>query len=197
LARFGKRNGNLFEGVSLRREVRDIELRVLSELMRDSKRSDRELAKLLNVSQPTVSRIRTKLEKAGYIKQYTIIPEFSKLGYKIMAITFVKVKGTISPEEREKARTLAKDILRKGPFEVVMGERGMGLDYDGVFISYHRDYSDYSKLMRWFQQFPFLALDKTGSFLIDLEDPIRYRPLDFNSIAQHIIMKKEKEGQDT
>ena len=181
----------------MRREVRDIELRVLSELMRDSKRSDRELAKLLNVSQPTVSRIRTKLEKAGYIKQYTVIPEFSKLGYKIMAITFVKVKGTISFEEREKARTLAKDILRKGPFEIVMGERGMGLDYDGVFISYHRGYSDYSKLMRWFQQFPFLAVDKTGSFLIDLEDPIRYRPLDFNSIAQHIIMKKEKEGQDT
>jgi Mn-dependent DtxR family transcriptional regulator len=35
--------------------------------MKDSKRSDRELAKLFHVSQPTVTRIRAKLEKTGYI----------------------------------------------------------------------------------------------------------------------------------
>jgi DNA-binding Lrp family transcriptional regulator len=161
--------------------------------MRDSKRSDRELARLFHVSQPTVTRIRAKLEKTGYIKQYTLMPDFSKLGYKIMAITFVKVKGTISPEEREKARILAKDVLKKGPYEIVMGERGIGLGYDGVFISYHQSFSDYAKLKEWFRQFAFLEVDKTDSFLIDMEDPIHYRPLDFTSLAHHLITKREKE----
>jgi hypothetical protein len=95
------------------------------------------------------------------------MPDFSKLGYKIMAITFVKVKGTITAEEREKARTHAKNVLKEGPYEIVMGERGIGLGYDGVFISYHQSFSDYAKLKEWFRQFAFLEVDKTDSFLID------------------------------
>ena len=175
--------------------MNDFQLRLFYELLKDSKRSDRELAKLLHVSQPTLTRNRAKLEKAGYIKHYSFMPDFLKLGYKIMAITFVKVKGTISPEEREKARTLAKDVLKKGPYEVVMGERGMGLGYDGVFISYHQNFSDYANLKEWFKQFGFLELDKIESFLIDLEDPLHYRPLDFASLALHLIMKREKKEQ--
>ena len=38
---------------------------LLLELLKDSKRSDRELAKILGVSQPTITRLRHKLEKNG------------------------------------------------------------------------------------------------------------------------------------
>jgi Lrp/AsnC family leucine-responsive transcriptional regulator len=65
------------DGVTLR----EIELRVLSELIKNSRISDRELGKKLRMSQPTVSRIRNKLENEGYIKEYTLIPDFQKLGY--------------------------------------------------------------------------------------------------------------------
>jgi len=41
--------------------VRERMLRLLLELLKDSKRSDRELAKVLGVSQPTVSRTRSRL----------------------------------------------------------------------------------------------------------------------------------------
>jgi Lrp/AsnC family leucine-responsive transcriptional regulator len=61
--------------------LREIELRVLSELIKNSRISDRELGKKLRMSQPTVSRIRNKLENEGYIKEYTLIPDFQKLGY--------------------------------------------------------------------------------------------------------------------
>jgi len=43
---------------------------VLNCLLSNCKQSDREIAKKANVSQPTVTRIRTRLEKVGIIKAY-------------------------------------------------------------------------------------------------------------------------------
>jgi DNA-binding Lrp family transcriptional regulator len=40
--------------------------------MKNSRRSDRELALVLGISQPTVTRLRTRLEKEGIIKEYTM-----------------------------------------------------------------------------------------------------------------------------
>jgi DNA-binding Lrp family transcriptional regulator len=173
--------------------MKDIELKLIAELMKNSRRSDRELAKAIGISQPTVSRTIRKLEKEGYLGQYTLIPNLSRLGYRILAITFVKVRQTITPEEREKARGLAKEVLKKGPYEIVMGERGIGLGCDGVFLSYHESYAEYAKLKEWFRQFEFLEVGSTGSYLVDLEDKVRYRPLDFTPLAYHLVMKKEKE----
>jgi len=48
--------------------MREIEWKVLSELMKNSKLSDRELARKLGSSQPTVTRTRRRLEEKGYIK---------------------------------------------------------------------------------------------------------------------------------
>ncbi len=62
----------------------------LFELLKDSKRSDRELAKVLGTSQATVSRMRNKLVRDGLIRQFTIIPDFAKIGFEIMAISSFK-----------------------------------------------------------------------------------------------------------
>jgi DNA-binding Lrp family transcriptional regulator len=43
--------------------MKDVELRLISELLKNSRRSDRELAKVLHVSQPTVGR--AKLRELG------------------------------------------------------------------------------------------------------------------------------------
>jgi DNA-binding Lrp family transcriptional regulator len=61
---------------------------LLYELMINSKRSDRELAKAVKVSQPTITRIRKSLEKLGYIREYTVIPDLQKIGFEIAALTF-------------------------------------------------------------------------------------------------------------
>ena len=60
--------------------MKEIELKLISELMKNSRRSDRDLAKAIGTSQPTVSRMIGKLEKEGIIKEYTMIPDFGKLG---------------------------------------------------------------------------------------------------------------------
>jgi DNA-binding Lrp family transcriptional regulator len=65
----------------------NVELRLISELMKNSRRSDRELGKVLGISQPTVSRMIKKLEKEGVIKEYNMMPDFAKLGYERQRIS--------------------------------------------------------------------------------------------------------------
>jgi DNA-binding Lrp family transcriptional regulator len=89
--------------------MKKIEWMLLSELMKNSKQSDRELAKKIGASQPTVTRTRTRLEKEGYIKEYTIIPDFSKFGFELMssarAETFCLGSVDRSNNEREAGQT--------------------------------------------------------------------------------------------
>ena len=67
-------------------------VKLLFEMLKNSRRSDRELAKVLGVSQPTVTRTRQRLEKE-YIRSYTLFPLFDKIGYGIIAFTFFKSKS--------------------------------------------------------------------------------------------------------
>ena len=113
---------------------------LLFELLKDSKRSDRELAKVLGVSQPTVSRMRNRLVKEGIIKEFTVIPDFVKMGYEIMAITFTKTK--MKAELLEKAE---KSMMAKP--NVIFTARAEGMGKNGVMISLHKDYADFSSFL--------------------------------------------------
>lgn len=115
-------------------------LKLLLELLKDSKRSDRELAKVLDVSQPTVSRMRSKLVKEGVIREFTVIPDFVKMGYEVMAITCVKTKHTL--EHMEKAE---KSIMAKP--NVIFSARAEGVGKNGVMITMHKDYTDFSNFL--------------------------------------------------
>jgi len=170
--------------------LRDVELLVLSELMKDSKRSDRELAKLLGVSQPTVTRMRTKLEKEGYIKEYTVIPDFVKLGYTVMAVACAKLRP-LTPEQYEEVRKITPEELKKEASEIVLFERGFGKGFEGVIISFHKDYASYAKFMRRAKSYPFV--ESIESLLVDLNDKLHYRSLTLSTLANHILMSKEYE----
>lgn len=113
--------------------------KLLQELLKNSKRSDRDLAKILGVSQPTVTRARHKLERNGMIQEYTIVPNFREMGFEILALTFVKMRSEIlSPEIMEEARKYA----HKFP-NAIFASTGEGLGMTGVIISFHKDYTDY------------------------------------------------------
>jgi DNA-binding Lrp family transcriptional regulator len=169
-----------------KRRLKDVELKLLSELMKNSRRSDREIAKAIGVSQPTVSRILAKLEKEGFIRNYSAILDFVKVGYSILAITFVKLKSGYSDEELEKARKMSRDRIEQSQFDVVMLERGMGLGFDACIISMHKDYSEFSRLQSAIKSFPFVESSKIENFIINLEDPVRYHPLSFQTVAKHL-----------
>jgi DNA-binding Lrp family transcriptional regulator len=178
------------------KDMKDIERKLVSELMKNCRRSDRTLAKALGVSQPTVTRTLHKLEKEGIIKEYTIVPDFRRLGYTLLAVTFVKLKKCLSQDEVEKARESAKKSV-KGVPNLIMFERGIGMGHDGVFLSFHEDYTSFTEHKKWLTQFNFLEIFDTQSFLINLEDEIHYRSLTFSTLAQHILTlqtEQKKEG---
>jgi Lrp/AsnC family transcriptional regulator for asnA, asnC and gidA len=110
---------------------------LLLEYLRGSKRSDRELAKVLGISQPTVTRTRQRLEKEGVIKEFTVIPDFVEMGYEIMAISSFKSKVM---EELEKV-TMARP-------NIIFASSGQGMGKNGVMISLHKNYTDFSKFLR-------------------------------------------------
>ncbi len=170
--------------------IREIELKVLSELMRNSRVSDRELAKRLGVSQPTVSRIRNKFEKEGYIKEYTYIPDFVKLGYRLMALTFIKRVENRVREKNALFKEANKHAAKTG-FDTVMALSGMGIGYDAVILSFHADYSAFLERLREIKQFPSIDLEHVDSFIVDLTDKNLYRQLTFSFLADHMLMMRK------
>ncbi len=114
-------------------------LKLLFELMKNAKRSDREIAKIIGVSQPTITRMRQRLEKTAIV-DYTVIPDWTELGFEIMAMTFVKAKTTAESTEK------VKKWAAKNPNVIfTAGGEGMGMDY--AVISFHKNYSGYSNFI--------------------------------------------------
>lgn len=179
--------------------MKDVELKLISELMKNSRRSDKQLAKAIGVSQPTVGRILKKFQKEGVIKEFTVIPDFRKLGYSLAAITLGRLKEQFrEPKMLGEARRKFVQSFNEGAYEVILDERGMGLGYDGIIVSFHRDYSEYLGFKRWVAEMPFIEVNKLDSFLIDLNDEVHHRYLTFSYLAKHLLQtSKQKERPAT
>ena len=167
--------------------LKKTEVALVSELMKNSRRSDRELAKAIGVSQPTVSRMIRKLEKERVVNEYTMIPDFRKLGYTICALIFTKVKAPIPPEKIENKREAIKKRLSHSPFAILLLERGIGLDYDAVIVCLYRDYASYVEHMRIIKELPYFVSSEVNSCLIDLYDAIHYWYLTFAGVAKDLL----------
>lgn len=79
--------------------------KLLRELLLDSKRSYRELARSVGVSTATVINRIQRLESSGVIKGYTIIVDHERLGFELTVITEITVaKGRLIEVEEEVSR---------------------------------------------------------------------------------------------
>jgi DNA-binding Lrp family transcriptional regulator len=116
--------------------------RLLFELIKNSKNSDRNLAKILGVSQPTITRMRKKLEEKAII-EYTVTPNLTELGYELMAVTFVSIKGSVKSEEERK--TLEKWMMEQP--NIVFACDGNGIGANVMMVSIHKDYTDFLGLI--------------------------------------------------
>ena len=142
--------------------LRTVESKLISELLKGSRRSDRELAKAVGTSQPTVTRARVRLEKEKVIREYTMIPDFGKLGFEILAITFLVFDK--EPDSKDLGKTL--DVFEN----VLMFERGLGLKSSHVVVSVHKDYSSYAEFGRKLKLNDSWTVTDSASFLVNLHD---------------------------
>ena len=177
-------------------KLKNIEIKIIAELMKNSRRSDREIASAVGASQPTVSRTIKRLEKEGIIREYTMIPDFRQLGYQIMALAFIGKPETQKQEESEELRKAAVELEKKNPFANMMVVDGMGMGKGRVLINLYKDYGSYTEGMETIKSLPNVEADETDSFLIDLCNERNFRVLSMKQVARHIqssekVSKKE------
>lgn len=167
------------------KELKPIDYKILFALVKNSRLSDRQLAKIVGASQPTVTRRRGILEKEGLLG-YSAIPNLAKLGFEIIAVIFGKRDYRKHPETNlEKARKFAEEHSN-----IIFGSAGTGLDADRIAISIHKNYSEYAKFMQELQT-EWIDFMDVRSFIININSKETVRPLSLESLADYL--KKEIE----
>ena len=161
-----------------------VKWRLISELMKNGRRSDRELAKIIGVSQPTITRTRNRLEKQGIIKEYTMIPNFHRLGFELMAITFVKLEKPLNKEQMIANREMQDQIFKDMDYSPIMVMNGTGQGYDRVIISFHQNYSSLIKFTTKARMVPYVDTDNIDSFICPLDEN------HFQTLTLSVITKK-------
>jgi len=156
--------------------MKKIMKKLLAELLKNSKRSDREISKLLGVSQPTISRMRSRLVKEGVIKEFTVIPDLTEMGFEILAINCFRAK--VSKEVRDKAieKTMASP-------NILFSARCQGGGKNGITISLHRNYTEYSKFITTVLSEGADEIEEHETYLISLKDFIA-KPFSLKYIAE-------------
>ena len=167
--------------------MKNVELKVICELVKNSRRSDRELAKAVGVSQPTISRTIKKLEKERML-DYTTIPNLAKLGYGLVAVVFGKRNYRKHPESNLKK---AAEFAMNHP-NIIFGGAGNGLGYDRISISIHKTYADFAEFIREGRA-AWEGIMEVDSFLIDLTSKDVVQPLSLKPFASHLEKEQKLE----
>ncbi len=165
------------------KELKTIDYKLMFELMKDSHRSDRQLAKALGVSQPTVTRRRAILEE-NYIDGYTIIPKFGKIGFEIAAFTFLKSKlKQKTGQEKEEALKKLNEWYTKQP-NVLLVQHGRGMGWDAICISVHKSFSDFAEFIRAQDSELSDWIIESQTFHADLKPGIAIKPFHLKYLAK-------------
>jgi len=125
-----------------------------------------------------------KFPEKKIIQTYTVIPDFTKVGYEMIAFTFAKAK-TYRREDAEKMIQRAKEWTVKRS-NVVMASDGEGLGKDTVIVSLHRNYSEYANFMRSFAVDWADYVSDFQSFIVSLRDGLSIKPFDLKYLADDI-----------
>lgn len=170
-----------------------IAIKILQQLLRNSKKSDRELAKAIGVSQATFTRRRKQLEKK-MIQEYTITPNLYELGFEILAFTFVSVKVTPTKDGWASLHDKGRQSMAKYPY-VVFASGGEGLGMSAVIVSVHKDYTSYSRFIMDLRREWAEILVDIQSFLVSMKGEAEAKPFSFKSLADILPTVVEKKLQ--
>jgi DNA-binding Lrp family transcriptional regulator len=126
-------------------------LLLLQEYLKDSNRSDKKIAKALGVSQPTISKMKNRLLDEGLVSHFSAIPDFTKIGYEIMAFSFIKFNSEgisdFSMKYVTKIKKRAIAWAESNPC-IIFDAMVAGMGIDAINISLHKDHVTYQEFLR-------------------------------------------------
>jgi hypothetical protein len=118
-----------------------------------------------------------------------VVPEFDKIGYEIVALTFAKTKA-FSTENMDKRMKEIQEWAQKHP-NIIFASDGEGLGKDTAMVSIHRDYSKYAEFVREYTiRFAESASD-VQSFIISLKTGKLNKPFDLTYLSDDIDLTSE------
>jgi DNA-binding Lrp family transcriptional regulator len=167
-------------------QLKKLDFEILSELMKNARSGDREIAKRIGTSQPTVSRRRKKLEDEGLL-EYFAVPALGEIGYQIIALHFVlwNEAGYQSLKEQEDFMERVDAFLSAHP-NVIFASSGSGLEMTRLAIAIHRDYGDYTNFRRDFTAMWSDFVERFESFIVSTESDKILRNFTFKHFGQHV-----------
>jgi DNA-binding Lrp family transcriptional regulator len=163
--------------------MKNREKELLLQLLRNSKLSDREIAKKLKTSQSTITRNRHRLEKKVLVS-YTSVPDLQKLGIKLIAITLCRC---INPSSKSKDMM---HVFRDSMPNIIFSGHGEGMGKTMAVVSLHNDFSDYTTFMSNLRQVSKDCFEDVESFLIPTDGFLR--DLNFSNAVEYLIEKTDK-----
>ena len=141
----------------------DIDKKILAELLADSKRSYRDIARAVGVSASTVINHINRLESAGVIKDYTVRLDFERLGFELTVITEMTVsRGKLLETQRE---------IAKMPY--VCGVYDVTGEIDSIVIAKFRNRRELSEFPKDLLSMPYVERTNTHVVLNTMKEDFR------------------------
>ena len=141
----------------------DIDRRLLGELLKDSKRSYRELAKAIGVSAATVINHVQRMESGGVIKDYSVRLDHERLGYELTVVTEIIVsKGKLLETDAEIAK-----IPHVCAVYDITGET------DAIVVAKFKSRSDLSEFTKSLLSMPYVERTNTHVVLTTVKEDFR------------------------
>jgi DNA-binding Lrp family transcriptional regulator len=160
---------------------------ILLELAKNARLSDRDLAAKLKTSQPTITRLRSKMMEDKYIDRFVILPNLSKLGLKFWSVTTMKPS---SVGAGKKILAWASDSP-----QVLMAGEGEGPRMHSVLVeSIHADFSQYQEFIRDFKDKFAGQVTDLHAFYMDSQNVTKF--YHWHSVLENRLLQL-KMGADT
>ena len=113
---------------------------ILEELITDSRKTTKAIAKALDIPRATVHDRIARMETRGVIRRYTAVPDYSQLGIGVTAFILAQFDHSEGRSQRETAEEIA-DIpgifevnLVSGEYDILLKVRGSSIEEIGNLV---------------------------------------------------------------
>jgi len=120
--------------------VDEKDIAILEELIKDSRKSTKAIARELDIPRATVHDRIVKMEQKKLIKKYTAVPDYSQLGLGVTAFILVQFTPQEGMSQRETAEEIAdlKGIhevhMISGEYDMLLKVRGSSMEEIGKLV---------------------------------------------------------------
>jgi len=143
-----------------RESLNELDLQILDMVKDNARLSIREIAKALGKSPSVVHRRLKRLERAGVIKGYAALLDYTKLGYGIHALTLLQVEGAYITDIE---RMLAQEANVRAVYDIT-GE------YDIAIITVFNSVSELDNFIKRILKVPYIKRSVTNIILRVVKD---------------------------